>query len=152
QLGTLGGGNHFLEIQHVQAIFDPQAASAFGLGLDRITVMIHTGSRGVGHQVCTDYVKRMDGALARYAITLPDRQLACAPLSSPEGSDYLAAMAASANFAFANRQVLMARVREVFAAATRGGELELVYDVAHNIAKVEHHLGRQVCVHRKGAT
>lgn len=152
QLGTLGGGNHFLEIQRVQAIFDPEAARAFGLRLDQITVLIHTGSRGLGHQVCADYVKRMDAALARYGIVLPDRQLACAPLSSPEGRDYFAAMCAAANFAFANREVLTHRVRQAFASATRDGRLDVVYDVAHNIAKIEEHLAERVCVHRKGAT
>lgn len=152
QLGTLGGGNHFLEIQRVQAIFDAGAARALGLSLDRITVLIHTGSRGLGHQVCTDHVRRMDASLGRYAITLPDRQLACAPLSSGEGQDYLSAMSAAANFAFANREVLTHRVREIFAAMTRNGRLDLVYDVAHNVAKLEDHLGRRVCVHRKGAT
>jgi tRNA-splicing ligase RtcB (3'-phosphate/5'-hydroxy nucleic acid ligase) len=152
QLGTLGGGNHFLEIQRVQAIFDAKAARAFGLSLDQITVLIHTGSRGLGHQVCADYVRRMDAALARYGFTLPDRQLACAPLSSLEGRDYLAAMSAAANFAFANREVLTHRVRQVFAAMTRDGRLDVVYDVAHNVAKIEEHLGRLVCVHRKGAT
>lgn len=152
QLGTLGGGNHFLEIQRVQAIFDQDAARAFGLSLDQITVLIHTGSRGLGHQVCTDYVRRMDAALGRHGITLPDRQLACAPLSSPEGRDYLAAMCAAANFAFANREVLTHRARQVFTAMTRDGRLDVVYDVAHNVAKIEEHLGRRVCVHRKGAT
>jgi len=152
QLGTLGGGNHFIEIQRVQAIFDAEAAQALGLFLDQITVLIHTGSRGLGHQVCTDYVGRMDLALARHGITLPDRQLACAPLSSSEGRDYLAAMCAAANFAFANREVLTHRVRQVFTAMTSNGRLDLVYDVAHNVAKIEQHLGRSVCVHRKGAT
>ena len=152
QLGTLGGGNHFLEIQRVQAIFDADAARALGLSLDQITVLIHTGSRGLGHQVCTDYVGRKDAALARHAITLPDRQLGCAPLSSPEGRDYLAAMCAAANFAFANREVLTHRVRQVFGALTSDGHLDVVYDVAHNVAKIEEHLGTRVCVHRKGAT
>ncbi len=152
QLGTLGGGNHFLEIQRVQAVFDTNAARALGIRLDQITVLIHTGSRGLGHQVCTDYVERMGGALKRYGIELPDRQLACAPLSSPEGREYLEAMSAAATFAFANREVLTHRVRQVFAATTRDGRLDVVYDVAHNIAKIEEHLGRRVCVHRKGAT
>ena len=152
QLGTLGGGNHFLEIQRVQAIFDPEAARAFGLALDKITVLLHSGSRGLGHQVCTDYVRRMDAALARHGIVLPDRQLACAPLSSPEGRDYFAAMCAAANFAFANREALTHRVRQVFDATTRDGRLDVVYDVAHNVAKIEEHLGARVCVHRKGAT
>lgn len=152
QLGTLGGGNHFLEIQRVQAVFDADAARALGLSLNQITVLLHTGSRGLGHQVCTDYVSRMDLSLARHGITLPDRQLACAPLSSIEGRDYLAAMSAAANFAFANREVLTHRVRQVFAAMTRDGRLDVVYDVAHNIAKIEEHRRQRVCVHRKGAT
>lgn len=152
QLGTLGGGNHFLEIQRVQAVFDGASARAFGLHLDQITVLIHTGSRGLGHQVCTDYVHRMDASLHQHHIVLPDRQLACAPLESPEGRDYLAGMAAAANFAFANREVLTHRVRQVFAAVMGSARLDLVYDVAHNVAKIEEHLGRRVCVHRKGAT
>ena len=155
QLGTLGGGNHFLEVQVVDAVFDDQAARAFGLFQDQITVLIHTGSRGLGHQVCTDYVRIMDQALSRHAIVLPDRQLACAPLSSPEGQSYFRAMCAAANFAWCNRQVLTHRVREVFARilGTRAGApLRVVYDVAHNIAKLET-LGDEIlCVHRKGAT
>src|SRR5262249_5756389 len=126
QLGTLGGGNHFLEIQRVQAIFDPTAARAFGLALDRIAVLIHTGSGGRGHQVCPAYVKRMGDAVARYGITLADRQLACAPLSSPEGREYLAAMCAAANFAFANREILTHRARQVFGALTQNGALDVV--------------------------
>lgn len=152
QLGTLGGGNHFLEIQYVQAVFDAQAAKELGLAPDAIAVLLHTGSRGLGHQVCTDHVRAMDASLARHAIDLPDRQLACAPISSPEGQAYLAAMAAAANFAWANREVLTHRVREVFLAMTRAEEVRVVYDVAHNIAKIEEHEGRRVCVHRKGAT
>ena len=155
QLGTLGGGNHFLEVQEVETIFDAQAAGAFGLFEGQMTVLIHTGSRGLGHQVCTDAVRNMDSSLGRFGIQLPDRQLACAPLSSPEGRDYFAAMCAAANFAWSNRQVLAHRARMV-AARTLGdcGEprLELVYDVAHNIAKLEEHEGRRLCVHRKGAT
>lgn len=152
QLGTLGGGNHFLEIQYVQAIFDPEAAKALGLFLDQITILLHTGSRGLGHQVCADHVRAMDAALARYGITLPDRQLACAPLSSAEGQEYFAAMCAAANFAWANREVLTHRVREAFRGKTDGASIRVVYDVAHNIAKLEDHGGRRVCVHRKGAT
>ncbi len=155
QLGTLGSGNHFLEIQRVSRIFDAEAAEAFGLQPGQLTVLIHSGSRGLGHQVCTDYVRTHDAAQARYRIRLPDRQLACAPVSSPEGRSYLAAMAAAANFAWANRAVLAHRVREALsrvlgpeaAAGTRQ-----VYDVAHNIAKLERHGGRELCVHRKGAT
>lgn len=155
QLGTLGSGNHFLEVQRVAKIMDPDAAAAFGLRNDQVTVLIHSGSRGFGHQVCTDYVRTMDAVQARYRITLPDRQLACAPLSSPEGQRYLAAMACAANFAWGNRAVLAHRVRESLAqilgpdvaAGTRQ-----VYDVAHNVAKLETHDGRTLCVHRKGAT
>ena len=155
QLGTAGSGNHFVEVQRVARIFDAEAADAFGLRENQVTVLIHSGSRGLGHQVCTDFVRRMDAVLARYRIELPDRQLACAPASSPEGRAYLAAMAAAANFAWANRHAIAHGVREAVrhvvdaaaAAATRQ-----VYDVAHNVAKVENHGGREVCVHRKGAT
>jgi tRNA-splicing ligase RtcB len=155
QLGTVGAGNHFIEVQRVDQVFDSAAAAAFGLAEGQLTVLIHSGSRGLGHQVCTDYVRTMDAALARYRIALPDRQLACAPASSPEGRQYLAAMAAAANFAFANRQAMADAVRgaiarvlgPVTAQATRQ-----VYDVAHNIAKVERHDGRELLVHRKGAT
>jgi tRNA-splicing ligase RtcB len=152
QLGTLGGGNHFLEIQSVQTIFDRDAARAFGLELDQIAVLVHTGSRGLGHQVCVDHVRAMDAVLARYGIELPDRQLACAPFGSPEGEAYFAAMCAAANFAFANREVLTHRVREVFARMVPSSIVRVVYDVAHNIAKIETHDGKRVCVHRKGAT
>jgi tRNA-splicing ligase RtcB len=155
QLGTLGGGNHFLEVQVVDEVFDERAATAFGLSVGQVTVLVHTGSRGLGHQVCTDYVARMDTALARHGITLPDRQLACAPLSSREGQDYFAAMCAAANFAWSNRQVLTHRVREVFRRVLGAGhrsELRVVYDVAHNIAKIERYDHRDLCVHRKGAT
>lgn len=155
QLGTLGGGNHFLEVQRVDAIYDAEAARAMGLELSGVTVLIHTGSRGLGHQVCTDYVREMDKALSRYQFALPDRQLACAPLSSREGKDYFAAMCAAANFAWSNRQVLTHRIRETFErqlGAGKDSELRVIYDVAHNIAKVEQ-FGRQtLCVHRKGAT
>jgi len=155
QLGTLGGGNHFLELQRVDAIYDEQAARALGLSLGRLTVLIHTGSRGLGHQVCTDYVRLMDQALARYRISLPDRQLACTPLSSTEGKDYFAAMCAAANFAWANRQALTHRIRETFTRVLGGGadsELRVIYDVAHNIAKLEQFGSHTLCVHRKGAT
>jgi tRNA-splicing ligase RtcB len=158
QLGTLGSGNHFLEVQCVDQIYDDRAAAAFGLSPGRVTVLIHCGSRGLGHQVCDDYLRRSAGALARYGIVLPDRQLACVPLASPEGLAYLGAMAASANFAFANRQVITHWVRETFEEVWPGsaGGVDLVYDVAHNIAKIEDHViaGERVrvCVHRKGAT
>ncbi|HEY2441205.1 MAG TPA: RtcB family protein [Solirubrobacteraceae bacterium] len=155
QLGTLGSGNHFLEVQRISRIFDPAAAAAFGLRRDQVTVLIHSGSRGLGHQVCTDYVRLHDVAQRRYGITLPDRQLACAPLSSPEGQGYLTAMAAAANFAWANRAVLAHRVREAIRRALGAeiaGGTRQVYDVAHNIAKLEVYAGQRVCVHRKGAT
>jgi tRNA-splicing ligase RtcB len=155
QLGTLGSGNHFVEVQRVERVFDEDAAAAFGLEPDRVTVLIHSGSRGLGHQVCTDSVQRMDAALARHGIELPDRQLSYAPASSPEGRAYLAAMAAAANFAWSNRHVLAHGIREavgrVLGAATADATLQ-VYDVAHNVAKREHHGGRDVLVHRKGAT
>jgi tRNA-splicing ligase RtcB len=155
QLGTLGGGNHFVEVDVVQEIFDPSAARAFGLFPDQIAVLIHTGSRGLGHQVCTDYVRLMDQAMLRYGVEVPDRQLACVPLSSREGRQYFAAMAAAANFGWCNRQVIAHRIRQVFErllASRPGHELRLVYDVAHNTAKIERHGGRDLCVHRKGAT
>jgi tRNA-splicing ligase RtcB len=154
QLGTLGGGNHFVEVQAVGEIFDEAAARRLGLERGRVTVLIHTGSRGLGHQVCSDYVRRMDATVARYGITLPDRQLACAPLSSPEGQAYFAAMNAAVNFAFANRQAIAHRVRRVFERVFGGRQsgLRLVYDVAHNTAKIEEHGGHRLCVHRKGAT
>jgi tRNA-splicing ligase RtcB len=155
QLGTAGAGNHFIELQRVDRIYDRQGAATFGLAEGQLTVLIHSGSRGLGHQVCTDSVRIMDGVQARYGFELPDRQLACAPASSPEGRAYLGAMAAAANFAFANRQALAHAVRSSVehvlgreaAQATRQ-----VYDVAHNVAKAELHHGRNVLVHRKGAT
>jgi tRNA-splicing ligase RtcB len=156
QLGTLGSGNHFLEVQRVERVFDAAAAAAFGLREGQVTVLIHSGSRGLGHQVCTDYVRRMDAAVQdRYGIVLPDRQLACAPADSPEGRAYLAAMAAAANFAWANRHTLAHRVREAVAqvlGAPAADSTRQVYDVAHNVAKLERHDGRTLCVHRKGAT
>jgi tRNA-splicing ligase RtcB len=155
QLGTLGSGNHFLELQRVDAIDDGDAAEAYGLRSDQVTILIHSGSRGLGHQVCTDFVKRMDASLARYGIELPDRQLSCAPIDSPEGQDYLAAMAAAANFAWANRAAIAHRAREAIASvlgADAAAATRQVYDVAHNVAKIERHGGQSVCVHRKGAT
>jgi tRNA-splicing ligase RtcB len=155
QLGTLGSGNHFVELQRVQRVFDADAARAFGLAEDQLTVLIHTGSRGLGHQVCTDFVRRMDARLAHYGIVLPDRQLSCAPIDSPDGRAYLAAMAAAANFAWANRQAIADRVRrslaEVLGQRTAAATRQ-VYDVAHNVAKLEEHGGRLVCLQRKGAT
>jgi tRNA-splicing ligase RtcB len=155
QLGTMGSGNHFVEVQRVARVFDERAASSFGLGDGQVTVLIHSGSRGLGHQVCTDYVKRMDAVMRRLGIELPDRQLACAPASSPEGQSYLAAMAAAANFAWANRQAIADAVRSAVARVL-GREVadgtRQVYDVAHNVAKVEAYEGRDLLVHRKGAT
>ncbi|HSL82705.1 MAG TPA: RtcB family protein, partial [Thermoanaerobaculia bacterium] len=153
QLGTLGSGNHFLEVQVVDRVLDPEAARVLGLREGQLTVLIHTGSRGLGHQVCTDWVKTMDAAMARYGIALPDRELACTPFASPEGRAYFGAMCAAANFAFANRQTITHLARSVFerALGERGG-LRLVYDVAHNMAKAEDHGGERLVVHRKGAT
>jgi len=160
QLGTLGSGNHFLEIQYVDEIYDAALAQSFGVERDMVTVMIHCGSRGLGHQVCSDYVKKMGAAARKYGYTLPDRQLACAPADSPEGRAYFGAMASAANYAWANRQIIMDRVRKVFEKTLSAGREELkmglVYDVAHNIAKFEEHrvgeTEKTLCVHRKGAT
>jgi tRNA-splicing ligase RtcB len=160
QLGTLGSGNHFAEIQYVSEIYDPEAARAFGLEAGQVTVLIHSGSRGLGHQVCTDHLKGMVRAAASYGIELPDQQLACAPIRSAEGRRYLAAMAAAANYAFANRQVMTHWARESLAAglgiAPERTGVEVVYDVCHNIAKLEtfevNGTKRRLCVHRKGAT
>jgi tRNA-splicing ligase RtcB len=155
QVGTLGSGNHFLEVQRVERILDGAAGEAYGLHEGQVTILIHSGSRGLGHQVCTDYVRRMDAALPRHGIELPDRQLSCAPLSSAEGRAYLGAMAAAANFAWANRQAIAHRIRSAIARVIDSAAAERtrqVYDVAHNVAKLEQHGGRVVCVHRKGAT
>ncbi|HEU0303242.1 MAG TPA: RtcB family protein [Gaiellaceae bacterium] len=155
QLGTMGSGNHFVEVQSVDAVLDEPAALAFGLAEGQVTVLIHSGSRGLGHQVCTDAVRAMDAAMRRYGIELPDRQLACAPASSPEGRAYLAAMAAAANFAWTNRQAIADRVRlavERVLGREAAEATRQVYDVAHNVAKAEEHDGRRVLVHRKGAT
>ncbi|MGE5585302.1 MAG: RtcB family protein [Bacillota bacterium] len=160
QLGTLGSGNHFLEVQVVEEIFDRGLAERFGLAPGLIVVMIHSGSRGLGHQVCTDYLVTMEQAIRKYGIAIPDRQLACAPLSSTEGQDYFAAMACAANYAWANRQCIMHWTRQAFTKVfERSPEdlgMDLIYDVAHNIAKIEDHVvdgkRRRVCVHRKGAT
>jgi tRNA-splicing ligase RtcB (3'-phosphate/5'-hydroxy nucleic acid ligase) len=155
QLGTLGSGNHFLELQRVDRLHEPAVADAFGLSEGQVTVLIHSGSRGLGHQVCTDFVKRFQGALGRHGIELADRQLACAPASSEEGRSYLAAMAAAANFAWANRHLIAHRIREAVGRVL-GDEaaagVRQVYDVAHNVAKIERYGGRELCVHRKGAT
>ncbi|MGH7521407.1 MAG: RtcB family protein [Gemmatimonadales bacterium] len=153
QLGTLGSGNHFVEVQTVETVIDPAAARAYGVAARRVAVLIHTGSRGLGHQICTDYVRLMDRVMPAYGITLPDRELACAPFASSEGQRYFGAMCAAANFAFANRQTISQRVRDVFHRFFGGaGRLRLVYDVAHNMAKLEEHDGELLCVHRKGAT
>ncbi len=158
QLGTLGSGNHFLEVGYVAELFDAEAAAALGLFLDQVTVIIHSGSRGFGYQVCDDYLAVMDQAMPRYDITLPDRQLACAPLASPEGRRYLGAMRCAINYAFANRQVMAHNTRLAFEKALGQGAdgLRTVYEVAHNIAKFETHTvegrPRRLCVHRKGAT
>jgi tRNA-splicing ligase RtcB (3'-phosphate/5'-hydroxy nucleic acid ligase) len=152
QLGSLGGGNHFLEVQAVDEVIDDGIAHAWGLAPGVVTVQIHCGSRGLGHQVCTDHVKVMQQAMRRYDIDVPDRQLACAPVASGEGRAYLAGMAASANFARANRQVLAQATRDAFDAAIGTRALRLLYDVSHNMAKLEEHGGRTLCVHRKGAT
>jgi tRNA-splicing ligase RtcB len=160
QLGTVGSGNHFVEVGHVAEIFDEEAARAFGLFRDQATIMIHTGSRGLGYQVCDESIRQMLSAAGKYGIALVDRQLCCAPLNSPEGRRYFSAMAAAANYAFANRQLITHWVREtfqeVFAASDSSLGLTLVYDVCHNIAKKETHRveGKDatLCVHRKGAT
>jgi tRNA-splicing ligase RtcB len=155
QLGTMGSGNHFVELQVVDDVLDERAAAVFGLARGQLTVLVHSGSRGLGHQVCTDFVRTMDARLASYRIHLPDRQLACAPASSPEGRQYLAAMAAAANFAWANRQAIADGVRRAIAAVLGHDAADgtrQVYDVAHNVAKIEEHGGRSLCVHRKGAT
>ncbi len=160
QLGTLGSGNHFLEVDEIDEVVDEAAAGALGLFHGQVVVLVHCGSRGLGHQVCTDHVARMDRAMGSYGIRVPDRQLACVPIESPEGRAYLGAMAAAANFAWANRQTIAHAVRTafggVFGRDPRSLGLALVYDVSHNIAKFERHVvdGRplDVCVHRKGAT
>lgn len=160
QLGTLGSGNHFVEVGYVAEIYDEKAASVLGLAKDQVTTIVHTGSRGLGHQVCDDYIRVMLQAAQRYGIELPDKQLCCAPLTSKEGKEYLAAMACAANFAFANRQIITHWVRETFEQVLHMGpstlRLDLIYDVCHNIAKLETHTidgtKRRLCVHRKGAT
>jgi tRNA-splicing ligase RtcB len=160
QVGTLGAGNHFIEVDVVDEVFDKTAAQRTGLFPGQIAVQIHCGSRGFGHQICSDYVNRFQKVIHQYGIKLPDRELVCAPLSSPEGQDYLAAMKAAANYAFANRQVLVHHIRrsfeEVLAGRVKNHHVYQVYDIAHNMAKIEEHEsdGRKVkvCVHRKGAT
>ena len=160
QIGSMGAGNHFVEVDRVETIFDAAGASQFGLQEGCLVVQIHCGSRGLGHQVCTDYVQEFQNAVRRYNIHLPDRELVCAPMDSPEGKEYLGAMRAAANFAFVNRQLLTHSIRrafqETFSNELKDWQLTQVYDICHNIGKVETHLVRgipvQVCVHRKGAT
>jgi tRNA-splicing ligase RtcB len=160
QVGSLGAGNHFLEIDVIEEIYDPEVAGVFGLWEGQVAVQIHCGSRGFGHQVCDDYVKGLQSAVRKYNIRLPDRELVCAPLDSPEGRAYYGAMACAVNYAFVNRQVLAMGVREAFeqvlAGKVKDFDLFQVYDVCHNIAKFEEHEvdGRRMrlCVHRKGAT
>lgn len=160
QVGTLGSGNHFLEIGRVDEIYLRDVAQSLGLFPEQVVVLIHTGSRGLGYQTCEDFLKVMNQAMAKYGIQLPDRQLACTPIQSPEGQDYLAAMAAAANYAWANRQVIMSQAEKAFLKALDISPVDLgfslIYDVCHNIAKVEEHVvegkKRRLCVHRKGAT
>ena len=160
QIGSLGAGNHFLEVQVVDQILDAAVASAFGLAQGMVVVMIHCGSRGLGHQTCTDHLRVMGDAMSRHGISVPDRQLACVPIESREGEEYLKAMATSANFAWANRHILAHEARTAFATSMgmkpEDTGMDLVFDVAHNLAKIETHevegVNRQLCVHRKGAT
>jgi len=160
QLGTLGSGNHFVEVGYVAEVFDESIAKAMGLWKDQVTITVHTGSRGLGHQVCDDYIRVMMDASKKYGIELPDPQLCCAPVNSDEGRRYLEAMASAANFAFTNRQMITHWVRETFEQVFKKSQkelgLELIYDVCHNIAKIETHLvngeRKRLCVHRKGAT
>lgn len=158
QLGTLGAGNHFIEVDRVEEIFDNSVAEEFGLSVDKIVILIHTGSRGLGHQIATDYIRIMNQAMSRYNISVPDRELACVPFSSPEGRNYFNAMAGAANFAWANRQMITYEVRAAWkdVLGDAGGQLFVLYDVAHNIAKIEKHFTngkkQKVIVHRKGAT
>jgi tRNA-splicing ligase RtcB (3'-phosphate/5'-hydroxy nucleic acid ligase) len=156
QIGTLGSGNHFFEIQVVEEIFEEETARAFGLQKEQIVVLIHSGSRGLGHQVCTDYLDAMQGGMKKYGISVIDRQLACVPIKSREGREYLGAMAASANFAFVNRQMITHWTREAFQRILGSSDLRIVYDVCHNMAKYEEHSvngnRKTVLVHRKGAT
>jgi tRNA-splicing ligase RtcB len=159
QLGTLGGGNHFIEVDLIAEIYDPVAAQVMGMAENRIAVQIHTGSRGFGHQICTDYVRKLQGVVGKYGIQLPDKQLVCAPIYSPEGQDYIGAMRCGANFAFINRQILAHRVRQAFESVLGGKirdwNLMQVYDIAHNIGKFEtfsiNGERKYLCVHRKGA-
>ncbi|MFQ3675578.1 MAG: RtcB family protein, partial [Endomicrobiia bacterium] len=156
QLGTLGAGNHFLEIQFVEKIYDPEVAEQFGLFENQVTILIHTGSRGLGYQICDDYIRILQQAVQKYSISLPDRQLVCAPIESPEGKKYFSAMSSAANYAWANRQIITHWVREsvleVLSRSPKEIELEQIYDVAHNIGKIEEYDEKKYMVHRKGAT
>ena len=160
QIGSMGAGNHFVEVDVIEKIFDEKAANAMGLQEGMLAVQIHCGSRGLGHQVCTDYVREFQGTVQKYGINLPDRELVCAPMDSPEGQAYLGAMSAAANFAFVNRQLLAYSARRAFeqtlAGKTKKWHLHQVYDIAHNMGKIETHeiegTKMKVCVHRKGAT
>jgi tRNA-splicing ligase RtcB len=160
QIGTLGAGNHFIEVDLIEEIFDEAAARAMGLNEGNLALQIHCGSRGLGHQVCSDYVRSLQSAIGKYGIKLPDRELVCAPLDSPEGQDYLAAMRCAANYAFTNRQLLAHWARQAFesvlAGVVKNWHLHQVYDIAHNMGKIERHVidgeEMEVCVHRKGAT
>ncbi len=160
QLGSLGSGNHFVEVDYVAEVYDEFVAQALGLFLDQLVITIHTGSRGLGHQVCHDSIKTMQRATAKYGIAIPDRQLCCAPLTSTEAHEYIGAMYSAANFAFANRQLITHWIRETFAQVLQRSQpdlrLNLIYDVCHNIGKFETHVvdgqSRRLCVHRKGAT
>lgn len=158
QLGTIGSGNHFLEVSYVDKIFDPEVAATFGLKLNQVTILIHTGSRGLGHQVATDYLKNMVAASETYGIHMPDLELACAPFNSEDGQAYFKAMSAAANFAWCNRQIITYKTRRLWSAffKDKGVKLKLLYDVAHNIAKIEEHVvnGKKMklIVHRKGST
>jgi tRNA-splicing ligase RtcB len=156
QLGTMGAGNHFVEIDRIDAIYDQEAAGRMGLFEGQVVIQLHTGSRGLGHQIATDYIRAMNHAMPSYGIVVPDRELACAPFLSPEGQDYFSAMSAGANFAWANRQLITWEIRQAWQAVMGADPLSVVYDVAHNIAKIETHEidGRRqkLLVHRKGAT
>jgi len=156
QLGSLGSGNHFLEMQVIDEIYDEKTAQGFGLKEGQICFMMHTGSRGCGHQICSDYIQTMDGVYKKYNLKIPDRELVCAPIHSKEGEDYFKAMCSGANFAWANRQMITHWIREsvskVMGEDPEDLGLDVLYDVAHNIAKIEKHNGKKYCVHRKGAT
>ena len=156
QVGTLGSGNHFLEIQKVEKIFNEEIAKVFGLFKDQVVIFIHTGSRGLGHQNCTDYLRVMMQAMPKYKIKLPDKELACVPFNSPEGQRFFKAMSGAANYAWANRQMITYYIRKAWQTILGKGQLKLLYDVAHNIAKIEKHQVNgqetELCLHRKGAT